>query len=61
MQLSIYVQYFEMYIIIKDIIIKEQLRIVSKIIFLIITVIIVLLEKQQNYKMKIIKEIFYYE
>lgn len=36
-----------MYIIIKDIIIKEQLRIVSKIIFLIITVIIVLLEKQQ--------------
>lgn len=50
-----------MYIIIKDIIIKEQLRIVSKIIFLIITVIIVLLEKQQNYKMKIIKEIFYYE
>lgn len=48
-------------IIIKDIIIKEQLRIVSKIIFLIITVIIVLLEKQQNYKMKIIKEIFYYE
>lgn len=61
MQLNIYVQYFEMYIIIKDIIIKEQLRIVSKIIFLIITVIIVLLEKQQNYKMKIIKEIFYYE
>lgn len=49
-----------LYIIIKDIIIKEQLRIVSKIIFL-ITVIIVLLEKQQNYKMKITKEIFYYE
>lgn len=39
---------------------KEQLRIVFKIIFLIITVIIVLLKKQQNYKMKIIKEIFYY-
>lgn len=49
-----------LYIIIKDIIIKEQLRIVSKVIFL-ITVIIVLLEKQQNYKMKITKEIFYYE
>lgn len=49
-----------LYIIIKNIIIKEQLRIVSKIIFL-ITVIIVLLEKQQNYKMKITKEIFYYE
>lgn len=49
-----------LYIIIKDIIIKEQIRIVSKVIFL-ITVIIVLLEKQQNYKMKITKEIFYYE